>query len=257
MTNLFFSYFPGDSFLHRLDPRTKIISLICISIAVFAAGIPEHFATLVILFMICSYISGTGFRAFWHSLKPMMIFFPLIFFMQLFLTQGDLIFSIGPLKPTYEGLELGLTVVTRFVLLILFATILTATTRPSMITNGLERLFRPLPLKAAGITSHDLAAMMSLSIRFIPMFFENARQIREAQISRGMDPRHNILRAVSSISVPLIISSIRDADDLTMAMQSRCYQGISRTYLHELEMNGIDWAVLICVPAILIFVVLY
>ncbi|MCS3924257.1 energy-coupling factor transporter transmembrane protein EcfT [Methanosalsum natronophilum] len=172
--------------------------------------------------------------------------------MQLLFTDGNEIISFINTSITYEGLYLGLTVISRFVFLILFATVLTSTTRPSMITNGIERILRPLPLKYLGISSHELATMMSLSIRFIPELFENAKEIKDAQVSRGMDPSRSFLKSISSISIPLVSNSLNYVEELVIAMENRCFQGQERTNLYELKMDKSDWISLLILCSLLI-----
>jgi len=245
MDDLLFVYVPGSSLVHRLDPRTKIIAVMLISIFIFRAGTFFEMGTFVMIFALLVLLSKVSIRIFLKAIQPMIVFFTFIFLMQLFLTEGEALFSAGFIHPTREGLMLGTLLTTRFILLVLFASMLTATTRPTMITNGIERMLRPLPLKFIGISSFDLATMMSLSIRFLPLILDNARQVRDAQLSRGLDIRHDLLRGVSAISVPMIMSSMRMADDLAVAMGSRCYQGEHRTALFELRMRTIDWFALL------------
>ncbi len=252
MSNMFFSYFPGKSLIHELDPRTKLLALFLFSILVFASQTLEQFLFIFICFLFIAFISKTKPRVYWYSLRPLIVFFLLIFIMQLLFTDGNEIISFINTSVTYEGLYLGLTVISRFVFLILFATVLTSTTRPSMITNGIERILRPLPLKYMGISSHELATMMSLSIRFIPELFENAKEIKDAQVSRGMDPSRSFLKSISSISIPLVSNSLNYVEELVIAMENRCFQGQERTNLYELKMDKSDWISLLILCSLLI-----
>ncbi len=246
MDELILSYVPGTSPLHKLDPRTKLVALMVTSILVLRITTFPELGLFAASFILIAYISGVGTGVFVRSIRPMLVFFVFIFLMHLFLTEGDPspIFQIGVIRPTFEGLVAGTLITARFVLLILFASLLTATTRSTMITNGIERLLRPLPLKRFGISSFDIATMMSLSIRFVPVLLDNARQIRYAQIARGLDTRHNMFRTVSTTITPMIRESISTADELAIAMESRCYQGDFRTSLFELRMRAADWGVL-------------
>ncbi|HJH32828.1 MAG TPA: energy-coupling factor transporter transmembrane protein EcfT [Methanosarcinaceae archaeon] len=244
MDELFRSYIPNSSPLHRLDPRTKLVSLMVISILVLQAFTFTGLGLFAAFFVLLAYLSGVGTGAFLRSIRPMLMFFAFIFLMHLFLTEGEPIFRIGLVHPTFEGLVLGTVITTRFVLLILFASLLTATTRPSMITNGIERMLRHIPLNRIGLSSFDIATMMSLAIYFVPVLMDNAHQVRYAQISRGLDIRHNMFRGVSTTITPMIRGSLHTADDLATAMESRCYQGKYRTSLFELRMRTVDWCVL-------------
>ena len=244
MDELFMSYIHGNSSLHRLDPRTKLVALMAISILVLQIATFSKLGMFAASFVLLAYLSGVSAGVFVRSIRPMLVFFAFIFLIHLFLTEGDPIFQIGLIRPTFEGLMTGTLITARFVLLILFSSLLTATTRSTMITNGIERLLRPLPLKRIGLSSFDIATMMSLSIRFVPVLLDNARQIRYAQISRGLDTRHNLFRTVSTTITPMIRESLHTADELATAMESRCYQGDFRTSLFELKMRGMDWGVL-------------
>jgi energy-coupling factor transport system permease protein len=244
MNSFIFNYVPGNSLIHHLDPRTKLIAVMAASIFIFNAETFSELVTIAGFFVIIAFISGVNYRIFLKSLRPMSLFFVFLFFIQLFLSEGKPIFTIGFINPTYEGLTTGLQITTRFTFLILFASLLTATTQPVMITSGIERLIRPLPLKYMGVSSFDIATMMSLSIRFIPLLFDNAKKIQYAQMSRGVDFKHNIFKSFSSVAVPLIMSTKRTAQYIAIAMESRCYQGIYRTSLFELEMKNADWIVL-------------
>lgn len=252
MHEFFFNYVPGNSPIHKLDPRTKLIAVMVVSIFIFNAQTFFEFGIIAGFFLLIAFISGVNYRIFLNTLRPMFIFFSFLFLIQLFLSEGVPIFTFGFVHPTYEGLEIGLQITTRFILLIIVASLLIATTRPALITSGIERLLRPLPLKYLGISSFDLATMMSLSIRFIPLLFDNTKKIQQSQVSRGMDFKHNIFKSFSSIAVPLIMSTRRTAQDISTAMESRCYQGKYRTSLFELEMKNTDWIALsgICVSVL-------
>ncbi|MFP4654238.1 MAG: energy-coupling factor transporter transmembrane component T family protein [Methanohalobium sp.] len=252
MYDFFFNYVPGNSPIHKLDPRTKLIVVMVVSIFIFNTETFFELGIIAGFFSLTAFISGINYRIFLNTLRPMSIFFIFLFIIQLFLSEGVPIITLGFVHPTYEGLETGLQITTRFILLILVASLLTATTRPELITNGIERLLRPLPLRVLRVSSFDLATMMSLSIRFIPLLFDNAKKIQYLQVSRGMDFKHNIFKSFSSIAVPVIMSTKRTAQGIAIAMGSRCYQGKYRTSLFELEMKKADWIVLsgICVSVI-------
>ena len=244
MDELILSYVPGTSPLHKLDPRTKLVALMVTSILILQIVTFSKLVLFIAFFVLLAYLSGVRTGVFVHSIRPMLVFFTFIFLMHLLMTEGTPIFQIGIIRPTFEGLTMGTLITTRFVLLILFASLLTATTRSTMITNGIERLLRPLPLKSFGLSSFDIATMMSLSIRFVPVLLDNARQIRHAQIARGLDIRHNMFRTASTTITPMIRESVSTADELATAMESRCYQGNIRTSLFELKMRTADWGVL-------------
>ncbi|WP_319508761.1 energy-coupling factor transporter transmembrane protein EcfT [uncultured Methanolobus sp.] len=253
MDNLFLSFIPGDSILHRLDPRTKILGLMLASICILEASSFEEIALITLVFMFLLVACKLPLRHFARSVRPMMLFFLLLFLMQLFFTEGTAIFHFKWLTASYEGLILGTILTLRFIFLLLFAALLTATTSPSKITAGIERLLRPLPLKYIGITSHDLAMMMSLSIYFVPMLYDNFRTLRDAQLSRGLDIKKEPVKAIFSFSVPLISISVRAVEEVALAMESRCYVGTGRTSMHVLELKSSDYLSLILYGILFVF----
>ncbi len=240
MNDLFFSFIPGNSILHRLDPRTKIIGLMIVSICILQISSFSGMALVTLIFAAFVFACKLPLMHFVRSVRPMIIFFLLIFLMQLFFTEGTPLFSLSLVTVSYEGLILGTILTLRFVFLLIFAALLTATTSPSGITAGIERLLRHFPLRHAGISSHDIAMMMSLSIYFVPMLYDNFKNLRDAQFSRGLDIRKEPLKAILSLSVPLIGMSVRAVDDVAMAMESRCYQSTGRSSMHVLEFGRYD-----------------
>lgn len=244
-----FNYIYGNSLLHRLDPRTKLGALMCLSVLIFREESFAGMGLLIAFFLLLTWISEVRLSFLLRSLLPLFFFIIIIFCFQLFATEGTPIVPLPVLTPTYEGWRLGTLLSLRFGLLLLYAALLTASTLPSQITNGIERLLRPLPIRYLGVTSFDLATMMSLSIRFLPSFLENAATIRSAQLARGLDLRHDLRRGTTAIVVPLIRRSILMAEEVTEAMESRCYQGQCRTSLHELRMQKLDWSALLVLGA--------
>lgn len=250
MNNLFFTYVPGTSLIHRLDPRTKIIAVMIASIVIFRSFSFAEMAFIGAALLILFLVSHVSYRVALASVKPILLFLTIIFIMQLFLTGGDALFSLFGLTATKEGLHTGMLLTIRFVYLLLFASLLTATTAPSMLTAGIERMLRPLPLKKLGISSFDLATMMSLSIHFFPLLYEHFSQLRDAQVSRGLDIRRSPFKTVYSLSIPMMRIAFRSAEEVSLAMESRCYQGVSRTSLLNPRMQKTDFVVL---PAFITF----
>ncbi|WP_370572206.1 energy-coupling factor transporter transmembrane protein EcfT [Methanomethylovorans sp.] len=250
MNELFFSYIPGTSFLHRLDPRTKLVSVMLFSIIVLRASSFQDMVLLSSIFIISALLAQLGIRHHLNSLRPMLLFFIFIFSVQAIFSEGERIFSMGPVGISSEGLWKGGLVTSRFILLVLFASLLVSTTLPSLLTLGIERMLRPLPLSLLGISSYDIAIMMSISMRFVPLLHGTLEQTAEAQVSRGMDLRHNPLKTIPSMAIPMIRNTLRMTEDLAMAMESRCYQGIHRTSMFELKMHKEDWLSLFIVASI-------
>ncbi|MDW7731517.1 MAG: energy-coupling factor transporter transmembrane protein EcfT [Methanolobus sp.] len=244
MNDLFFTYIPGTSLIHRLDPRTKIIAVMIASIVIFKSFSFAEMASIGAVFLSLFLISRVSYKVALASVKPMLLFLAIIFIMQLFLTGENELFSLFGSKATWEGLHTGILLTTRFVYLLLFASLLTATTAPSMLTAGIERMLRPLPLEKLGISSFDLATMMSLSIHFFPLLHEHFGHLKDAQISRGLDPGHSPFKMVYSLSVPMMRIAFRSAEEVSFAMESRCYQGVSRTSLFNPHMKKTDFVAL-------------
>lgn len=241
MNGLFFTYVPGTSMIHTLDPRTKLIGMMLASICIFRSQSFVEMAVIALVLFILYLLSAVPFKEIIDSVRPLFFFLLFIFFVQLLFTDGTVLVSFYGVKVSDEGLVVGTLVMLKFVSLLIFALLLTATTTPSRITSGIERMLRPLPLKLLGISSFDIAAMMSLSLYFVPLLYDNFRQLKEAQLSRGLDTKYSPLRAVYSLSVPMIHASFRSAEEVAMAMESRCYQGVHRTSMFELKMKGRDY----------------
>lgn len=238
-------YFPGNSFVHRLDPRTKILATIIYIIAIFFAqtplsyGILSAFAAAVIL------VSRLPWLMVLRSLKPIWIIVVLTMLIHMFTAPGEhVIFTWKFFSVTQEGLDLGLKMAVRLVLLLLFSSVLTFTTSPIVLTDGIENLLRPF--KRIGVPAHELAMMMTIALRFIPTLLEETDRIMKAQTARGADfANGNILQRMKNmlpILVPLFISAFRRADELAIAMEARCYRGgEGRTRMHELAYTGRDY----------------
>lgn len=257
MNELFFAYIPGTSLIHRLDPRTKIITVMIASIVVFNSSSFAEMSLIGTVLLSMFLISRISHRVALASVRPMLLFLAIIFLMQLFLTGGNTMFTLFGFGATLEGLHTGILLTVRFVYLLLFASLLTATTAPSMLTAGIERMLRPLPLKKIGVSSFDLATMMSLSLHFFPLLHEHFSHLKDAQISRGLDFRHSPFKTVYSLSVPMMRIAFRSAEDVSYAMESRCYQGISRTSLFNPTMQKNDFIALPAFIAIMLAILLF
>ena len=241
-------YYPGNSLIHRLDPRTKILVTLFFIIAIFLAagavsyGILWGFVFLIIL------LSRLPLLLVLKSIKPLWIIIVLTMAIHMFTGQCEnIIFSWKFFKVTQEGLEMGLKMSMRLILLLLISSILTFTTSPIVLTDGIEALLRPF--KRLGVPAHELAMMMTIALRFIPTLLEETDRIMKAQTARGADfsSGNLMLRAIIMLRllIPLFISAFRRADDLAVAMEARCYRGgEGRTRMHELMYYGRDYAAL-------------
>ncbi len=242
-------YFPGSSLIHKLDPRSKIISTILFITSIFMAqsyvayGVITAFTIFVIL------LSQLPFRLIFRSIRPLWVILVLTFVIHMFFTPGTVIYHYGVVLVTQEGLKNGTLMTGRLVFLIVMSAMLTYTSSPIALTDGIERLLAPL--KKCKVPVHELAMMMTIALRFIPTLLEETDRIMKAQMSRGADftSGHFIRRAKNMVPllVPLFVSAFRRADELAIAMEARCYRGgENRTRMKELQFKGIDcFAILI------------
>ena len=236
-------YFPGDTIIHRLDPRIKIIiiSLFIMSLFFVNSFIPYVFILGFILMVIK--ISGIPIKYILKGLKPLFFIILITFAINIFLTKGEILFKIGPLSVTMEGLYFAFFMGLRLVFLITGTSLLTLTTSPIALTDGIENLLNPF--KRIGVPAHELAMMMTIALRFIPTLLEETDKIMKAQMARGADfESGNILRRAKNLVpllVPLFINAFRRADELATAMEARCYRGgDNRTRLNELKLVKSD-----------------
>ena len=246
-------FFPGKSILHRLDPRTKIISLFALLIMIFAAEGWTAYLILILLTAVLILVSKVPPLTVLKSVKPLswiILFTLLIHFVS---HDGEILAKVYVFKVTTEGIIYGVKISLRLVLLIVLSSLLTLTTSPLQLTDATEKLLSPL--KKIGVPSHELAMMMTIAIRFVPTLIEETDKIIKAQKSRGLDFESGgfvkKLRAMVPILVPLFLSSFRRADDLAMAMEARCYRGgEGRTHMKQLCLTKKDF----CAAAIVILI---
>ena len=238
-------FFPGTSAIHRMDPRVKIILLLVLILAIFVFDTFGGYAALTLLTSALMTVSGVPLGTFFRALRPLLWILAFTFLIHLCGTPGEVIGKVWIIEMTREGLQRGFFLCLRLVLLILLSSVLTFTTSPLSLTDGIERLLRPLA--ALGVPSHELAMMMTIALRFVPTLIEETDKIMKAQQSRGVDfTSGNIMKRVQQlvpILVPLFISAFRRADELAMAMEARCYRGgEGRTRMKELHVGGVDYA---------------
>ena len=236
-------YFPGNSVVHRLDARTKIILVVVYIAALFQAAGWAGYGTAVLITLLCIRISQIPIKSLFKGLKPMIFIIALTAVLNIFYTQGT------PVLPgwiiTWEGLERAAQMVLRITLLIMGTFLLTYTTSPMELTDGLEKLMNPL--RKIRIPVHELTLMMSMALRFIPTLIEETDKIMSAQKARGADFETGNLvqrtKALLPVLVPLFVSAFRRADELAVAMESRCYHGgEGRTRMKQMKFAGIDAA---------------
>ena len=221
-------YFPGNSVIHRLDPRTKLVMLVVYIVALFLAGGPASYGLMFVLLATCIGISKVPVKAFIRGMKPLVLILIFTGVLNLFLTQGETVLAkFWVITITLEGVLRSIYMMARILMLIAGTFLLTYTTSPIALTDGLEALLNPL--KAIKVPVHELAMMMCIALRFIPTLIEETDKIMSAQKARGADFESGKLldrvKALVPILVPLFISAFRRADELATAMECRCYHG--------------------------------
>ena len=247
-------YFPGNSLAHRLDPRTKLILTVLYIVILFCAKGFVSYGVVALLLLTGVKVSGVAPRALVRGLKPILFIICFTAVLNLFYTPGDALASFWIFTITKEGLVTAFFMVLRITMLIMGTFLLTYTTSPIALTDGLETLLGPL--KRLKVPVHELSMIMSIALRFIPTLIEETDKIMSAQKARGADfESGNLLqraRALVPILVPLFISAFRRADELAVAMECRCYHGgEGRTKLHVLRYQLRDYLVLAAYGAVL------
>ena len=241
-------YFPGNSLLHRFDPRSKILFTVLFIAAIFLCkGLVSYGNTLLILLIMIG-ISKVQPRVFLKGMKPVVFIVVCTAILNLFYTSGTVLWSWGILKITEEGIWKAGFMVLRILMLIACTLLLTYTTSPILLTDGLEKLLRPL--KKLNFPVHELSMMMSIALRFIPTLIQETDKIISAQKARGADfDSGNLIqkaKALIPILIPLFISSFRRAEELAIAMECRCYHGDEgRTSLRQLRYAGRDYGLIV------------
>ena len=237
-------YFPGNSVIHRMDPRMKLILTIVYIVGVFMVGnLPGYAIALLFLYLIVR-LSGIKFSYLVKGVKPLRFIIIFTFLLNLFFVQGETpLLSLGFFTLTVEAVENAIFFALRLVFLVMGTSVLTLTTSPVQLTDGLERLMHPL--QRFRFPAHELAMMMTIALRFIPTLLEETDKIKKAQMARGADFESGNLidraKAMIPLLVPLFVSAFKRANDLAMAMEARCYRGGDhRTRLRELKYTKLD-----------------
>lgn len=239
-------YIPGDSFVHKLDPRLKILVSLLFIVDLFLVNNFVGYLFVIIFLLVTILISKLSFKYIYSGLKPILILLLITAVLNIFMTTGKepAIFHWGFINVYKEGLLIAAFMIVRLVFLIMGTSILTLTTSPIELTDGIEKLLNPF--KRIGVPAHELAMMMTIALRFIPTLMDETDKIMKAQMARGADfESGNLIRRAKSlipILVPLFISSFRRADELAMAMESRCYKGgEGRTRMKQLKITRKDY----------------
>ena len=254
-------YFPGNSFIHRLDPRTKLIMLVVYIVALFLAKSWISYGVMLAFLIGCIAVSRIPLKSIVRGLKPLVVILVFTAVLNLFMTQGETVWlSFWIITITKEGVVRAVLMLARIMMLVTGTFMLTYTTSPIALTDGLESLLSPL--KKLRLPVHELSMMMCIALRFIPTLIEETDKIMSAQKARGADFENgNLLqraKALIPILIPLFIGSFRRADELATAMECRCYHGgegrtkmkLLRYGLYDFETFGVGILLVVCVVAL-------
>jgi energy-coupling factor transport system permease protein len=251
-------YLPYDSFIHRLDPRAKLLGTIFFIVIIFFANNWQTYLVLSLFVLLAIYLSKLPFKQFLNGVRPMLVLFVFTAMMQILFTPGrTTYFSWGIIAISQEGILQGIYIFLRFVLIIFISLLLTLSTEALQLTDAIEYLFKPL--KIFNISVHEPALMLSIAMRFVPTLFDEAETIMNAQRARGMDfSEGSILQRIRNfvpLLIPLFNSSFDRAIDLATAMEARDYRaGEYRTKYRELKWSA--WDTLVIITFLILFVII-
>ncbi|HCP14329.1 MAG TPA: transporter [Peptococcaceae bacterium] len=248
-------FYPGNSLLHRLDPRTKILGLVLYMISVFIIQELWDYAYVLVISGLIIACSGVPLKVLLRGVKPLWIILVFTMILHFFMTpEGNILWQWKIFKITDAGIAKGFFMAFRLVLLINITALLTLTTTPIILTDGLESLMKVCFIPMA----HELAMMMTIALRFIPTLIEETEKIMKAQIARGADfETGNLMTRAKNLIpllIPLFLSAFRRADELAMAMEARCYRGgEGRTRMRQLKLQGSDAAAMMVMLCFVLF----
>lgn len=254
----FGQYIPNQSFVHSLDPRTKLYLVVVTMAAIL--GVNSLLGVLITALFTGLFVwfAKVPVGIYWRGTRPLLIVIAITAAFQIFFVPGEVIYQWWFISITDIGVQMGALMTYRLVMVFTLAQLLTFTTSPIQLTDGLERILKPF--SKVGVPAHELAMIMTIALRFIPVFFEEGDKITKAQISRGADFQGGWLKSARnlvSIIVPLFVRAFQRADDLALAMESRCYTGgEGRTRLHIMTMTGADYGVIAVATGIMLVVML-
>lgn len=252
-------YFPGNSFVHRLDPRLKILEMIALIALIFVCNNFVSLGAVVVLVVAIVLVSKIPVKTILKSIKPLLFIIIFTAVLNLFYGSGEPLVKIGFLKITENGIITAVFMAVRIVSLVIISSLLTYTTSPTSLTDAIESLLKPLTYVKVDV--HTIAMTMTIALRFIPTLIEEIDKIMSAQKSRGADMESgNIIqrsKALVPILIPLFISSFRRANDLAYAMECRCYSGgKGRTKMKQMKFHTLDYFSMAFVAAIFAGVIL-
>ena len=237
-------YYQTDSVVHRLDPRVKLTATMAYIISLFLFDGMEGYIVAALFLALVIKLSCVPFKFMVKGMKAIVFLLMITVAFNMFLTPGEVLVTLWKIKITKEGVKVAVTMAIRLVFLVIGSSVMTLTTTPNHLTDGMERMMSPL--KKIKVPVHEIAMMMSIALRFIPILMEETDKIMKAQIARGADfESGNLIKKAKSmvpLLVPLFISAFRRANDLAMAMEARCYRGGDhRTKMKPLHYERVDF----------------
>lgn len=251
-------YLPGESLVHRINPRVKVVALVVCLITLFSLQSYRGLLLLLALCLAAFALAGVPARYLIKGLRPILYISLLTLFIFFFFTKGGVVLLwIGPVSIESRGVSEGLFIVGRLIVLVLFSLLVTLTTTPLALTGGLGFFLKPLA--RIGLPTEEVVMIMTVALRFIPTLLEESGRLMRAQVARGADfsggsPLRRARNLVPLV-VPLFVSAFRRADELALAMEARGYRlGAKRTSMHEDSLFMLDWAVLFLVTCLLVVV---
>lgn len=252
-------YFPGNSIVHKLDPRMKIILIFLLIVSIFICKNIAGLGAIILFSVILVLISKIPFKTILKSIKPLVVIIILTAVLNIFYGKGDALVQLGRLKITADGIETAVFMAVRIITLVVISSLLTYTTSPTELTDALERLLKPL--KLIKIDVHSIAMTMTIALRFIPTLIEEIEKIMSAQKSRGADLESGNLihraKALIPVLIPLFVSAFRRAGELAYAMECRCYHGgEGRTKMKVMKLSARDFLSLAAVIVFMVIIVL-
>lgn len=239
-------YYPGDSIVHELDPRIKILVVTLFIVSIFFVNTFIGYLPLLVFILTVIAVAGIPALAVLRGLKPLLFIIAITVFFNMIMTPGEVVYRLGFINITKEGLRQAGFMALRLIFLVTGTSLLTLTTSPIALTDGIESVLNPF--RRIGVPAHELAMMMTIALRFIPTLMEETEKIMKAQMARGADfESGNILRRAKNLVpllVPLFVNAFRRADELATAMEARCYRGgEGRTRLKPLIYRRTDYIV--------------
>ncbi|HSQ34008.1 MAG TPA: energy-coupling factor transporter transmembrane component T [Peptostreptococcaceae bacterium] len=252
-------YYPTDSVIHKLDARVKLIGTFLFMASLFIINRYWPYIIVATVLTLIIYPSKIPFKYMYKGLKPLKWILVFTFAINIFFIPGDILWALGPIKVTRQGIDQAIFMSMRLVFLIIGTSLLTLTTSPIDLTDGIEKTLNPF--KKIGVPAHELAMMMTIALRFIPTLLDETDKIMKAQMSRGADfESKNIINRAKNLVpllVPLFISAFRRADELAMAMEARCYRGgYNRTKMKQIVMTKRDYIAYVIMGIYLIVIIL-